>query len=109
MRSDVLMPKNKLRTAHSALRAPLPRTFYERDPVSVARDLLGKLLIREERRGMTLGRIVESEAYLSCDDTACHAWRGKTPRNTVMFGPPGHAYVYAIHSRRCLNVVTDAE
>jgi DNA-3-methyladenine glycosylase len=88
---------------------PLPRAFYWRDPVAVARALLGKLLVREHRRGVTAGRIVESEAYLSREDSACHAARGMTPRNTVMFGPPGHAYVYSIHSRYCLNVVSDPE
>jgi DNA-3-methyladenine glycosylase len=89
--------------------APLKRSFYDRHVALMARDLLGKLLVREHPPGVTVGRIVETEAYLSQEDTACHASRGMTPRNTVMFGPAGHAYVYAIHSRFCLNVVADAE
>jgi DNA-3-methyladenine glycosylase len=95
---------------------PLPRSFYARDPVVVARGLLGKWLLaeeqtedREDNSPPTLvgGRIVEAEAYLSSRDSACHASRGMTPRCATMFGPAGHAYVYAIHSRWCLNAVTE--
>ena len=86
---------------------PLPRTFYARDPVPVGRDLLGKLLVRQTERGPVAGRIVEVEAYLSRRDPACHASRGLTPRNATMFGPAGHAYVYMIHARWCLNAVTE--
>jgi DNA-3-methyladenine glycosylase len=84
----------------------LPPQFYCRETVHVARDLLGKLLVRRSRQGMTSGRIVEVEAYLHENDPACHASRGCTPSNRAMFGPPGRAYVYPIHSRYCLNVVT---
>ncbi|HTN74378.1 MAG TPA: DNA-3-methyladenine glycosylase [Pirellulaceae bacterium] len=87
--------------------APLNVDFYRRDPATVARDLIGKLLIRDTPTGVTSGRIVETEAYLAAGDTACHAARGQTPRNAAMFGPPGRAYVYAIHSRWCLNAVTE--
>ncbi len=86
---------------------PLPRDFYDRDPVTVAHELLGKYLMRSSAEDVMHGCIVETEAYLAAEDSACHAHRGRTRRNASMFGPPGHAYVYAIHSRWCLNVVTD--
>jgi DNA-3-methyladenine glycosylase len=88
---------------------PLLQKFYDRHAADVARDLLGKLLIRETAEGPVSGRILETEAYLARDDSACHAARGKTHKNASMFGPPGHAYVYPIHSRYCFNVVTEPE
>ena len=87
-------------------RPPLPREFYGRDVVDVARNLLGKVLIRRSRQGATAGRIIETEAYLSKDDSACHAATGRTGKNNTMFGRPGQAYVYSIHARYCLNAVT---
>ena len=86
----------------------LPFDFYDRPVEQVARDLLHCLLVRRTRRGLLVGRIVETEAYLSQGDSACHAARGMTPRNVSMFGSPGRAYVYAIHSRWCFNVVSEA-
>jgi DNA-3-methyladenine glycosylase len=89
---------------------PLTRDFYLRDPVAVAHDLVGKVLLRATPEGLCGGRIVEVEAYLSRRDPACHASRGiKTNKNAAMYGPPGHAYVYMIHSRWCLNAVTEPE
>ncbi len=83
----------------------LPHEFYNRDPVTVARELLGKLLIRREGRKLLAGRIVEDEAYLGASDPAAHAYSGRTPRNAVLFGPPGYAYVYFIYGNHyCLNV-----
>jgi len=88
---------------------PFPQKFYDRHAADVARDLLGKVLVRETAEGVRRGRILEVEAYLAADDPACHASRGKTRKNASMFGPPGHAYVYPIHSRYCFNVVTEPE
>jgi len=84
----------------------LPRSFYVRPTIDVARDLLGKVLWN----GCVGGRIVETEAYLGLDDQAAHAARGVTPRTKVIFGPPGHAYVYFIYGMyECLNLVAEPE
>jgi DNA-3-methyladenine glycosylase len=85
----------------------LDQDFYARSPMAVARELLGKWLIRRSREGLCAGRIVETEAYLAQDDPACHAYRGKNRKNATMFGPAGHLYVYSIHARYCLNAVTE--
>jgi DNA-3-methyladenine glycosylase len=87
----------------------LQREFYNRDPITVAKELLGKVLVRETPEGVTAGVIVETEVYLAQGDPANHAFRGMTSRNKSMFGPPGHAYVYRIHQVCCLNVVTEPE
>ncbi len=83
----------------------LKTEFFNRDPRRVARALLGKLLVRKTPRGIRAGRIIETEAYLGKGDAAAHAAAGRTPRNSVLFGPPGRAYVYFIYgSHYCLNV-----
>lgn len=87
----------------------LPRAFFARPPEVVARRLLGMRLCRRESGMLRIGEIVECEAYLSRGDEACHAFRGRRAGNAAMFGPPGCAYVYPIHSRVCFNVVTEAE
>ncbi len=88
----------------------LPCDFYARSAVALAPDLLGKRLVRRLNDVLLAGRIVEVEAYLGDEDAASHAFRGPTPRNRSMFGPPGHAYVYLIYGvHHCLNIVTGPE
>src|SRR4051812_735442 len=81
----------------------LERSFYRRDAASIARDLIGTILVRGDRRA----RIVETEAYVGEHDLACHAAKGRTARTEIMFGPAGHAYVYFIYGMYdMLNIVT---
>ncbi|MHB8535712.1 MAG: DNA-3-methyladenine glycosylase [Sulfuricaulis sp.] len=88
----------------------LTRAFYDRNTITVARDLLGKYLVHVARGVERVGRIVEVEAYLGPQDLAAHSAHGLTQRTRVMFGPPGHAYVYLVYGMYfCVNAVTERE
>lgn len=90
--------------------ALLNRTFFRRDTITVARELLGARLVREYNGTVLSGIITETEAYLGTNDSACHASKGQTSRNLVMFGPAGVAYVYFVYGRHfMLNIVTEQE
>ena len=89
---------------------PLPREFYSRDTLVVAKDLLGKYLIRHLNDENIVAKIVEVEAYRGSDDPANHAYKGQTPRNQLMFGKAGFSYVYFTYGKHyCLNVTTEKE
>ncbi len=86
----------------------LSQRYFNRPTLTVARSLVGKYLVRENGKGTIAGRIVEVEAYVGCEDKACHASKGKTARTEVLFGPPGMSYVYLIYGMyHMLNVVTE--
>jgi DNA-3-methyladenine glycosylase len=89
---------------------PLPRSYYLRPAITVARQLLGQTLVRRVGRQILAGRIIEVEAYLGSKDPASHAYRGRTQRNDVMFWAGGHLYVYFTYGMHfCANVVTGSE
>lgn len=101
--------KKALRKKRKSNRLILPHAFFNRDTLTVARDLLGKRLVRCIQGQRLSGMVVETEAYLGANDSASHAFRGQTPRNTVMFGPAGMAYVYLVYGmHHMLNVATEA-
>jgi DNA-3-methyladenine glycosylase len=97
-------------SAPAAQIRPLDRAFFRRDPRRVARELLGKVLVRDAEGARLTARIVEVEAYLGTEDPAAHSAAGNTARTAVLFGPPGHAYVYFIYGNHyCLNVSCEPE
>ena len=89
--------------------SPLDKDFFASETRQVARELIGKILVSEIGGIRTSGSIVETEAYLPRGDSACHAFKHRTPRTEVMFGPAGLAYVYPIHAKYCFNIVTESE
>ena len=98
------MRKSRASTTPANIRA-LDRAFFSRDPRRVARELLGKVVVRQHSGALLTARIVEVEAYLGEQDPAAHSAAGNTARTAVLFGPPGHAYVYFIYGNHyCLNV-----
>jgi DNA-3-methyladenine glycosylase len=109
------MRKSSQTSGHIRQIRPLERSFFSRDPRQVARELLGKVLVRDEDSGaikpaLHSARIVEVEAYLGTEDPAAHAAAGNTARTAVLFGPAGHAYVYFIYGNHyCLNVSCEPE
>jgi len=89
---------------------PLPREFYNRKTLKVAKDLLGKVLVKDTRNDTILTKIIDVEAYVGPKDKACHASKGRTKRTEIMFGPAGFTYVYLIYGMyHCLNIVTEEE
>jgi len=87
----------------------LNRSFYNRPTLTVSRELLGKVIVYRSKVGRLSARIVEVEAYIGQDDPACHAARGMTKRNAVMFGKPGVSYIYFIYGMySCFNIVTES-
>ncbi len=106
-RARPLFTKERNPLDHSS---PLPREFYDRATLKVAKDLLGKILVRETASGKTYTTIVDVEAYVGPKDKACHASKGRTKRTEVMFGPAGFTYVYLIYGMyHLLNIVTERE
>jgi DNA-3-methyladenine glycosylase len=103
------MRKSRTSTTPANIRA-LDRAFFSRDPRRVARELLGKVVVRRHSGALLTARIVEVEAYLGEQDPAAHSAAGNTARTAVLFGPPGHAYVYFIYGNHyCLNVSCEPE
>lgn len=93
---------------HGVMKKVLQQSFYKQDTHIVAKNILGKVLTRRQNNITYTGRITEVEAYVGEDDLACHASKGKTKRTKIMYGAPGHAYVYLIYGMyHCVNIVTE--
>ncbi|MBS3143905.1 DNA-3-methyladenine glycosylase [Candidatus Woesearchaeota archaeon] len=88
---------------------PLKRSFFDRKTDIVAREILGKIIVKKENNISLFGKIVETEAYLGEDDPAAHAFAGRTKRTEVLYGLPGHAYVFRLRAYYCLNIVAESE
>lgn len=100
----------RARRPRTAKASPLPRRFYARPCLDVARELVGCHLVHHGQHGTLRGRIVEVEAYVHEEDQACHARFGRTKRASILYGPPGHAYVFLIYGMYdCFNVVCEPE
>lgn len=101
------IPKNESNSLNYSTR--LPRNFFERDTNHVAKDLLGRFLVRKTKKGDIIGKIIEVEAYLGPEDKACHSYNyRKTERTKVMYEKPGTLYIYLIYGMYfCLNVITE--
>ncbi len=105
-----ILPLESAALPDLSLHQRLPSSFYNRNTLTVARELLGKLLVSRTQEGVIVARITEVEAYRGSDDPASHAYKKQTPRNQLMFGPAGFAYIYFVYGNHyCLNVTTEKE
>ena len=105
MIEKTIVVKTMIKSAKLKSAKLMRREFFDRDPRVVSRELLGKLIVRHEENKTLAGRVVEVEAYLGVGDLAAHAAAGETERNAVLWGPPGHAYIYFIYGMHfCLNI-----
>jgi DNA-3-methyladenine glycosylase len=108
LKNMTISPADSAALLDTILQQRLPSSFYNRNTLTVAKELLGKLLVSRTRDGDIVARITEVEAYRGSDDPASHAYKKETPRNRLMFGPAGFAYIYFVYGNHyCLNVTTE--